>query len=545
MSRPSITALTYAPSMHWSSGAAEPGPGPDTADGSDAERRQPPSATRHAPRVCTWMTPWAWAVTVGGSFAYVALVMRYAVNMPQGDEQVDEVLIAVRTLSGGLTLDDLWSQLFNESRLFVSNSIFALDARLGSLDIRTIIFLDALLLVLSLALVLALHRSFSSRTVTAVTAIVLTAICLNPDGMYNALWAYQIQLYLTTFFILLMMVALDRAARSGAKATAWTVGAGFCAAAATCSTIDGLAAWPLGLLVIAWSGGGLRAARTKLVAWGAAGVVAFGLYFVHYNVAEASAGCLAGPKLCSSSYAAHHPGVALRFFLSVVGNVVPVPSAWIYGSSWAGGVSVTLHQVLGAVILVVAAYVCVRCVRERVHRVGAWIPFSLVVMGIGLDAVITVGRSGAGDVLALSGHYTTPQLFVLSGIACWVLEYARVEAADAARRRRLSSWALPVTLLAAVLFALSIVTGLSDARFSHAVMTTQARIAVNLDELPAAARPCYARLFAFDYLSGKVALESLQPLIDELRTDRLSAFSQPAYGYYRSIGLPPAPGCPH
>ena len=192
------------------------------------------------------MTPPATAVAVVLSIFYGVLVLNFAVNVPTGDEWPSVIPIVDRSLHGGLTPSLLWGQFYNESHLFIANSLFVLAAHTFSYSIRWIIAWSALAQIAAFVALLVLTRGYLGRPVRWFESLALGVIWFGLAGMENALWGYQIQLYLTCFFLMATFAALLGVQAFDRRSSLFFVAALIAAIAASLSTVQGLLVWPIG-----------------------------------------------------------------------------------------------------------------------------------------------------------------------------------------------------------------------------------------------------------------------------------------------------------
>jgi hypothetical protein len=465
--------------------------------------------------------------------------MLFAVDIPQGDEWGSVVPLVHSALHHGLGVNQLWIQYFNESHLLIPNAIFVAVGMWGHFDTRILIGLSALLQCASFLVLLGLFRAYFGRVVTAAPVILLGLSWLGLSGIDNALWGFQIQIYLTEFFFLLSLLCLHLSF-SGQRRLPLLAGALFFGLASSCSTIQGLLIWPIGLFVILWVA---PKSPRRLALWCGTAVVMAGLYLIGYNSAEARAGCFAvTTQVCSVTFGAHHLGSAIDYLLALLGNIVPATDRV---AKTGGNVHVFGHQLLGAVVLLATIGVFVQSYRQ--HRSGSatWVPPALIIFGLLWDVVIALGRVGEGLASAVSSHLSTPQTFLLSGILMsGLLELRQLREHDqpAGTWRIRATWSALVALgfLVATVVVASTIVGDANAVNSRRTNQVAAQVVVNLGLLPPSVRPCYLdSSIDFSLVPESQMLKQLAPLLEYLRTDHLSVFgSQSEYQHYRKEGPP-------
>ena len=157
---------------------------------------------------CVSTATWNALLAAGVLSVAVVLVMHFAVNIPSADEWSSVIPLVDSAVHGTLTLSELWTQHFNESHLLIPNAIFAAVGVFGSFNTRILILLSAIVQGSDLGCppcgVQGLLRTGpddfpggpSGRRV------------VRPGDIDNALWGFQIQLSLTQFFVILMLLCM-------------------------------------------------------------------------------------------------------------------------------------------------------------------------------------------------------------------------------------------------------------------------------------------------------------------------------------------------
>ena len=177
---------------------------------------------------------------------YLIFIDRYATNSFFGDDW--SVAPTVRSaLSDHLSLSQLWANA--TVHLFVKNTIDVLFGFLDRFDLRSVMFL-ALCCSLRRTVLLALFRRYLGTRLTPIPVLVVGVTWFSLADVENSLWAFQVSWYLTLFFFVLMLFALEVPA---SRRTLWFVVAVIAALAASLSTVQGFLCWPLGAVSIVWS----------------------------------------------------------------------------------------------------------------------------------------------------------------------------------------------------------------------------------------------------------------------------------------------------
>ena len=285
-----------------------------------------------------------------------------------------------------------------------------------------------------------------------------------------------------------------------------------------------------------------------MIAWIGVAVITITLYFVNYSWASGGVGCFSKPGStgCSYHFALANPGKTFTFTLALFGNVLSTTPV----QEFLPTTNLLLREILGAVCLVGSVFIAVQCIRRRRSEPMGWIPLSLLVTGVAWYGFIVFGRVSTGIASASASHYTTPQLFVLTGIAMWLsgqaLHRSRTERTPTGRMYKWKRLA-PLVLLAFVAGLTvfnSATNGLGTARDVQGSDTYIARTIVNIDRIPAQQRGCYlAATVGGGLISSNNAETYLYPEVLILKHNHLSTFSPSAYAYYRKLGPVPFSFC--
>ena len=135
------------------------------------------------------------------------------------------------------------------------------------------------------------------------------------------------------------------------------------------------------------------------------------LFFYHFSFAN---GACQGPRArCSLSYGLLHPDRLVKFFVLLVGNVIPT-SIWIIQPRY-----LRAQEILGTVICVVAGFVVVQSVRERRLRANP-LPLVLIVFALMFDLMIAQAHVGEALSAAGQNRFTMPNTILLVGIVVCV-----------------------------------------------------------------------------------------------------------------------------
>ena len=225
--------------------------------------------------------------------------------------------------------------------------------------------------------------------------------------------------------------------------------------------------------------------------WTGAAAVMVGLYLIGYNTHQTSCSPYLG---CIPTSAVTHPWLAVKFFVSLIGNVIPYQFTTSQPGSYFGvrPSSAVRFEVVGAIVLVFAIYVIVQSVRERRTREQLPVPFLLVLFALLFDASVTWGRLGEGLNSPLMGNrYVLANLVLLSGITMYAWVHLPIWFRSEGLQRVIA-WGAAGILTALVSLQVIVATtvGLTAGANIHNFNHQSARMAVNVDRTPEADRFC-------------------------------------------------------
>jgi hypothetical protein len=321
-------------------------------------------------------------------FAVVAALLfihRFAVNMIYYDQWADVDLIR-HAHNGTLSLSELWAQ-HNENRIFFPNLVVLLLAYTTHFNVVTEVFLSVVLLIATTALLIVAHKRRSPAVALIwygpVALVLLSFIAVEP-----LLFGFLICWSLVLVALAAALFLLDR------PNLTWLAlsGAAVAAVVGSYSCFEGLFIWPAGLVLLYLR----RRSRSHLLVWIGSGLVTGALFFFHFDFV-ATAG--------NESSVLRHPGVALEFFFSSIGNVVGTQ----FNTPTAQNSGVLL---LGIVIFVIAVWALIQGFR-RTDSGGSPIGVALICFGLLFVAFITLGRSQLG--LASASRFSTWELTIWVG----------------------------------------------------------------------------------------------------------------------------------
>ncbi|MHB8555689.1 MAG: hypothetical protein ACYDCB_08565, partial [Candidatus Dormibacteria bacterium] len=350
-------------------------------------------------------------VPVGVDFWFIH---SFGVNVPFADSWNGTLPLVKDLATGHLQLAELWAP-HNENRMLFPNLILAIVDSHNRVNALDDMYLTAGLMAAALALLMGLARRTTDIPMAWLVPVPFLFFSLAQVG--NLLWAFQLAWML---IVLCLMVSLH-GLESSRRHPALFLLACLAAVIASFSSLQGLLLWPAGLVY----GLGRGLSRTKLTLWCAAGLASTAVYAWHIgNVSPVS----------SPTYALSQPGLAVKYFLQLLGDVVP-----------------DHHTLFALLVLGASAVVGWLWYRGRVSLAKLRLPLALWLSGILFDCLVTIGRLQLNA--PESSRYTTYNLVLLIG-----LYLGAVAAFDPPRRwqdlrRALPSRVGPGLLTAVVLAA--------------------------------------------------------------------------------------------
>jgi hypothetical protein len=462
---------------------------------------------------------------------YLLYVNHYAVNSFYFDDSSTFVAMNA-ALHGHLPLGQLWLQ-YTEGRQFLSNSVFVLFALFDRANVRSILFFSAAAFIASYIVVLALFRQYLRTRLTPLPVLTIGLVWFSLADVGNSLFAYQLSCYLMVLSAVVMLFAL---VVPSSHRTLWFAVAVLAAIAASVSFLNGFIAWPLGVICILWCQPRTRRSVCEISVWIISMLVTATVYFSGYQ----ASGCAPIPGAaipnCTVGNAVAHPLKLVQVFLALIGGVFP-------GGYLSGRVhSVARFEVVGAVLLAGAVFVIIQSWRYRSSRERVPLPMLMVCFSLLWDAMITLGRAGYGVTFIVGvNRYVMPNLILLTAIVMYAWTHIPPLRLPSAGNVRLTY--LPwLTLFFLALFVVIQVSdstsfGLSNGRDAYDLFTTDARLWVNLDRVPAQDRSCEINLVLDTNLfTGGPPWEPAK--------DHLGEFGPSSYHHYRELGPPPlSPKC--
>ncbi|HEY6537931.1 MAG TPA: hypothetical protein VI138_02685 [Candidatus Dormibacteraeota bacterium] len=372
----------------------------------------------------------------------LAVIYRYGVNVPNTDDW-SIVALLQRLDTGHLTLSALWAQHF-ESRVLFSNLLYLGLASASRADLKIDMYVSWLLLAGScLGVVWLIRRQTGLGWWWFLPAFL---VLFSLDQYAPVLSAFQLCLYLALPCLVVMVGALLAANRRPGL----LVLAVLAAVVGSYSTSQGLALWPVGLLLLVCTGQPVR----RAVVWVVATALTVAVYLEGYSAAATGG---------SAGWIAAHPGAAGGFYLELMGGIVP--------RSGHVGVSGAEQAALGFALSVASLILIGLAVRRRGRAPWLLVPTSLVAFSVAVGLLTTSGRAQFGVGYALTPRYGLFSLWDLVGVWLGLALLWR-----ALGPRWVKAGLTLVALVVALQVALSLHEGVVGARHLHATRETAASV---------------------------------------------------------------------
>jgi hypothetical protein len=435
-------------------------------------------------------------------------------------------------LHGDLSFGQLWSQ-YGEPRLPLVRLDLLFFAQIVHLNTRWAVFFSAAIVITGYAFLLALFWRYLGRPLTPIPVLIVGILWFSLANVQGALLSTSNGIFVV-FGFMAMLFALIVPQKNQ---TLW-IGVAIIAAALSClGAVQGFIVWPVGAAYILWGQRSPSQKRLHLGIWIVAFVVMVGLYFVGYDRHLTS--CI--PDLgCVPTSALHNPFTAVRYFLVLIGNVIPGSFTTSQLGVYFGTrpTNVIRYELVGAVLLVAALFVLVQSWRKRTTSEPLPLPFLLIAFGLLYDASITWGRVGEGLAGPVANNrYALPNLILLLGI--FIYAWAHLPALGTrslgSRAQFRAAWLAFVALLVLIGIQAVVATevGFTAARDTQAYQIDGARLVTNLSRVPRQDRLCELTHY-------------LIPIGDvgDAEKDHLGEFNPPVYRQYHELGPPPPlPAC--
>ena len=493
-------------------------------DGADSEPEQRTSEVHSGQRLRSFTVPLTGSLLAA---LYLLFVWTYAVDVPRDDDG-GTVLLVHSALHGQFSFSYFWAQHL-ESRIFVLNLIFLAIGYLDHLDLRTVMILSALILIGAFFLLLRLFRAYLDRPLTVLPVLLVGLVWFSLIDVTNALWAFQVAWYVILFCLIVIpyLLLVSRWPRTLNVALAIAA-----AVVATFSALQGVIAWPVGLLLLFWATPSLRRTIIDVSCWLLSCALS-AVAFLHGYIISAATGLCPPTHDCTLGYSLEHPVSLARFILVLVGESFRTFH----------GLSTLSYEVVGAILISLALVVVVQSIRElRTGKSRIPLPLTLVGVGLTFDVVIALGRLGFGDTA--TGQYAMPQTLLLAGLIIFAVPRMPLGSGVQA----LSGFALlGYSAIVIIVIAQTVIAtdfGLHQANAIKQSADLQARVDANFARIPASEDECYESLVLAGGLSlNAFGLAEYNLEHSDLSHDQWSLFQPASYRRLQAEGLPREPLC--
>ena len=460
---------------------------------------------------------------------YLLYVFHYSVNVPIADDWNTMPLISA-AFHHDVTLNELWVQ-YGDTRLFLSFLFFVGFALSDHLNEKTIILCSAALYITTFVLILGLFRSYIERPLTFLRVFSLGIVWFSLADVQNSLWSFQLAWY----FVVLAFAATAFVLLVPHNHRNWFFGAAIVAAvAASLAEVQGFVVWPVGLICVLWAGRRGHRAYFEGAIWIGSAALTTVIYLRGFVFAADTYICVVegGQRSkCSLTFGLLHPLELGRFFLILVGNVIPTnPGRYLLA-----------HELVGSALCIAAAFVVVQTIRERRVRTNP-LPLVLIAFALMFDAILALSRLGEGVSGAGLNRYTMPNIVLLAGI----LVYAWKGLLNVEKPEKEMSWLQQIKPLARVMLVAFLILqcvvatrfGIRGGDSMKATSLNVARVVVNLDRIPSDRRACY-----FESVVVGPPISALNTALTIATQEHLSVFQDGAGEQFRLEGPPHVAHC--
>ncbi len=350
----------------------------------------------------------------------LAAFLCFSVDVPYLD-QWEFVPFLQKAMDGALTPHDFWAQ-HNEHRILFPRLIMLALARATHWDLRAELALNFLLGAALFAL-LAWQAGAAAKNAGRGEAwglrAILSLIVFSLSQWQNWFLGWQLQEFLSLFFVLAALFLLDRSrSRVGFLALAAAAGV-----VGTYSFANGMLIWPIGAAMLCVSGWN-HANRQNLALWAAAGILTACSYLYDYHTPSYHP-----PLSAVLRHPIEYPLYVLRYLGQPVLNWNGTAAAWMGGA--------------GLLAWIVLLY------RTRVEKHVFASCLGLGLYAIGSALITGLARIEFGPDQAMSSRYITlaNPLWLAIAFLAWSLPPGRKS-----RWLPRAAWTLAVLLVMASLY---------------------------------------------------------------------------------------------
>ena len=462
-------------------------------------------------RANTYLQWCAFLVTSG---AYLLYILHFAVNSLFGDD-FRIIPWVHNALQGHVPYQLMWEN-YSAHRMFFINLILVANGTWNHYDTTFVVYLGASMLIIAYAILLRTIRSNAAKPNSALLTLLIGVIIFSPVSYESALWDFCLEWNLTVLCFSVVIWCLSKTLLTKTLFLLLLTSS----VIASYSSLQGLVILPLVLacLVWRWRLGGISAKWIYLY-------VTAGLIIIYFYFGNGSFG---PGNNASTSFALHNPLWVMKFFVALIGAVVP------FGASF-----LLLDQAVGCLLIILTGFVLYNDLRDT--RSARTIPLPSILIGFSLlsDIQIALGRSWGGPAVALTSRYSLPNLILLIGLAVFFYSPSQKQLKPLRLAKRVTHLTVLTGILAILIAAQvsfsSIVSFNAAERFSqNRVYGAQAVINYDGSNPDMFKLTCaYVNCFV-DWPIDVYAAYSKQDGLSEFYPTSL-------YDHYRQLGLPPLP----
>jgi hypothetical protein len=447
------------------------------------------------------------------SFVYLLYINKFAVNSLYGDDY--RVIPWINSsLHGSIPFQLMWNP-YNIHRMFVANIILVANGVWNHDNTRSVMWLSAIILIGAFAVYLRTLKYNSTSRISPLAIFLLGLVLFSPVNYESALWDFCIEWNIILLCFLIVLWGLSR------KIVTVPVYLGMVVAAVigSFSSFDGLVIWPVAFFCLLW--------RWKFSAYPLRWVVLWALLASITTYFYLVPGVLGNGNTGVVSFAMHNPYWVFKFFLVLVGSVFSFSQGYV-----------RIHEVIGCVILVVAAIVLFLDLRNTRGNRKIPYPSALILYSLICDVQISIGRSWIGPTGALTSRYSLPNLLLLLGIGAFLLSDRPPSSRTSPHWPHLETSIVPLVVwsLISIQIVVGSIYGFDSSRVFSQNRVYGAQTIVNLDKTgnEAIALVCgYVNCFVPWPIRTYSAIA---------KVDQLSEFyPMSLYDHYRRLGVPPLP----
>ena len=297
---------------------------------------------------------------------------------------------------GNLTITDLFVQ-HNEHRIFFPKLLMLLLGVFTSYNTKVEMYVGWLFLCLIAFMLWQVYKICIRQHSPPLAFILISWLVFSLRQWENLLWGWQIQIFMSVFFLLLALYMLERSN----KLDFYFVVSVLSGIISSFSFANGLLVWPIGLLQLFWQykfrQGTFKSNYVeRLLVWTITSSANYVIYFWGY---------IKPAHHPSIFFLFQHPVFSICYFLAVIGGPLAVEKY--------------TAMAMGILLLCLYMYVTFRLTRETATQ--SFFPVGMIFFTILSAIVLTFARSGFGVEQALSSRYTTVATLGVIGLYLLIL----------------------------------------------------------------------------------------------------------------------------